>query len=263
MERASAALSARKYFETERLAVEALNTAFLAHDFERMARVLLPLQEARRQKRDLALDAGKVHVVAEELPTKIKPGCYLIVPPRVGLDGRQLRELADAAEVPVVVVVREPTTRAGLWPIVALGPVTVRTRVEPPGPDELLGSAGASAKPKAKKAAGGAKAKSTPPAPPPGAVAGPIEGLPKGVLPAPRWFAQANEALGDAGIAAVDMARTPDARVEELYLRLQAHPDHEKLHQRLMEACLEAARIGVKPAPKSRLKLTGPEFDDE
>src|SRR5690606_2962660 len=35
-------------------------------------------------------------------------------------------------EVPIIVVVREPPTRLGLWPVVMVGPVTVRTRIRPP-----------------------------------------------------------------------------------------------------------------------------------
>src|SRR5689334_10244420 len=58
MERASTALEAMRYFEAERLASTALRRAHAAADFERMARILLPLQEARRQKRQLAVDSG-------------------------------------------------------------------------------------------------------------------------------------------------------------------------------------------------------------
>ncbi|MFN3311207.1 MAG: ABC transporter permease, partial [Thermomonas sp.] len=44
----------RDYFAAERLCLEALELAHKACDYERMARICLPLQEARRQKRDLA-----------------------------------------------------------------------------------------------------------------------------------------------------------------------------------------------------------------
>jgi hypothetical protein len=263
MEKASRALVARRYFEAERLCAEALQIAFNHQDYERMARVVLPLQEARRQKRDLAIDAGKVYVVGaqwtEESP--IRPGCYLVVPPRVGMDGRQLRERADEKQVPIVVLTREPTTRTGHWPIVALGPVTVRVKVPPPTADDLSAPP---AKSTAKKAPAKRQAKPAgEPAPAAVACAGDIEGLPAGVLPAPRWFIAASESLGDAAIAAVDMARTPEARVEELFARLQAHPDHEKLHQRLMEAAIQAARQGVRAVPKPRPRGPESEFLDD
>lgn len=138
MERASQALVATKYFECERLAVDALQIAHRAEDYERMSRVLLPLQEARRQKRLLAMDTKKLTKVVQPLDETQVPtaGCYLVEPPMVGVDGRDLRERADAADVPVFVVVREPLTRTGLWPIVMVGPVTVRTKVRPPANDK-------------------------------------------------------------------------------------------------------------------------------
>jgi hypothetical protein len=134
MERASGALAKSKYFECERLAVEALGLAHAAHDYERMARILLPLQEARRNRRLAAIDVGRVTVL-DEMPPEgecVGPGCYLLQPPLVGADGRELRERALAAEIPILVVAREPKTRLGLWPIVMIGPVTVRDRVHPP-----------------------------------------------------------------------------------------------------------------------------------
>lgn len=134
MERASEALQATRIFECERLCLDALRIAHRGQDYERMARVLLPLQEARRLKRQRAADAGRI--VQHESPdqaTSIEPGCVLMHPPRcVGADGRALRERADKEETPLIVVVREPETSEGLWPIVAVGPATVRIRVEPP-----------------------------------------------------------------------------------------------------------------------------------
>lgn len=263
METASTALVARRYFDSERAAAEALALAFGHHDYERMARIVMPLLEARRQKRDAALDSGRVFVIREALPeaARMSPGCYLLVPPRVGLDGRLLRDQANAAGVPALVLVREPTTRTGHWPMVALGPVTVRARVTPPGEDDVvMPRKPRTARKPARKGAtahGGAAV-----AEPPAAARGEVEGLAPGVKLLPRWFAWVSEELGDAAIEAVDMARTPDARVEELYLRVQAHPDHEKLHQRLMEACVEAARQGAKPEPKSRLRLADAEDED-
>jgi len=134
MERASSALTHSKFFECERLATEALELAHAAHDYERMARILLPLQEARRNRRLSAIDTGKVTSMTELPPegTPVRAGCYLIQPPLVGADGREFRERALAAGVPVLVIVREPKTRLGLWPVVMIGPVTVRARIHPP-----------------------------------------------------------------------------------------------------------------------------------
>ena len=233
MERASVELVARRYFDAERNALEALELAHRAGDFERMARILLPLQECRRQKRDLAADTRDRFRITADLPkpADIQPGFYLVEPPRDGLDGRSLRETADRQGVPIIVVTREPTTRDGKWPIVSLGPVVVRTRIDPP-PAKA---------PPGRRATASRRAKSPSLKAPP--------------LPPIAWFLAAGEALGDRAIAdAEERARNPIALLEELYLRLAAVPDHEKLHQRLAEACREAAARGlVRSKPVSHL----------
>lgn len=223
MEQASQALVGRKYFDAERLASSALRKAHGSGDFERMARILMPLQEARRHKRDLALESGKRFIVDGELPhgRSLVAGCYLVQPPRVGVDGRLLREAADASEIPVVVVVREPVSRDGLWPIVTVGPVTIRTKVLPPVPIV----------PKVSKKAKTTKKLSKTPAAPAGPVA-----------PSSEWFVETTEALGDAGIAMVPTTIPNQMQVDAILDRLESHPDHEKLHQRLAELCRLAAR---------------------
>lgn len=138
MERASAALTDTRYFEAERLAEEALHAAHADNDYERMSRILMPLQEARRQKRLTAADTNKVVRLSEQIPAEehTEPACYLIEPMLVGADGRNLRDQADRLEIPTLVIVREPRTKSGQWPIVMIGPITVRTHVDPPQDDE-------------------------------------------------------------------------------------------------------------------------------
>lgn len=136
MERAGEALASGDYFGCERLASEALELAHLAKDWDRMARILMPLEEARRQKRLAAADTGEVHRIDSvdellEMDT-IKPGCWLLEPLIVGAHGREFRARADAQGVPIIVIVREPETQLGDWPLAMLGPVVVRTRVSPP-----------------------------------------------------------------------------------------------------------------------------------
>jgi hypothetical protein len=243
MEQASTALIKRRYFECEKAAASALRRAHAINDYDRMARIILPLQESRRLKRELASDTGKVFIIAEgELPQpgQIKSGCYLVVPPRVGVDGRAIREMADDAEVPVVVVVREPTTREGLCPVVSIGPVTIRAKVEMPTP----GKPKSSAKKPAKK---------------PGRNDAVVEPSGPGhIIPGIEWFLETNEALGDAAIAAVPPHLPAANRVDLLLERLEAMPDHEKLHQRLMEACRDALR----EPPRKRRPMSD-EFEGE
>jgi hypothetical protein len=245
MDAASRALVERRYFDCERLCLEALERSFIAGDYERMARILLPLEEARRQKRDLAVDTGAVYAVTGEIPAgrALRPGCYLVSPPRVGVDGRLLREAANKRKVPVVIVVREPASRDGMWPVVAIGPVTIRTKVPPPVPATVPTTNGMPKRSRRKKAE---EAKAAAPAPEP--------------LPGPEWFLQANEAIGDKALGGVEPTTAPVSRVETLLKYLQAHPDHEKLHQALGDACREAAKVPIKIA---RTRARRPDTDDD
>jgi len=239
MEQASGALVARRYFEAERLAAEALRSALAAEDYERAARICMPLLEARRLKRQLAIDAGRVTLVTEPIPegAPVKPGCYLVCPPRVGAEARAIRQAADASLVPVLVIAREPATRAGLCPVVAVGPVTVRAMIaEPPLPPA----------PKPKRNA-------KPAAEPPRQIFGPW------APPPIEWFVAACEALGDAAIAQANAPLAAD-RVVELHARLQSCPDHEKLHQRLMEACEQALH---EPRKRKPAAPAADEFEDD
>lgn len=243
MEKASKALVRRQYFVAEKLAASALRRAHHEADYDRMARIILPLQEARRQKRDLATDTGRVFVVDGEIPTgkALVAGCYLVAPPRVGVDGRTLREIADEKKVPVVVIVREPESREGLWPIVAVGPVTVRAKVKPPKARPVKSP---------KKPAKGSKAQEPPPVTP---------AAPALATPTPEWFTTACETLGDEAILQVPATLHAAARVAALMDRLEAHPNHEKLHQRLEEACKEA----IHEPPRKRRAGFLDEFSDE
>lgn len=135
MDKVGAAMARTAYFEAERLAAKALLMAREDADFDAMARIILPLQEARRLRTQQALDTGSVRLFDEPITDEmhIEPGCYLIQPPLVGADARKLRFAAMQREVPVAVVCREPKTKLGLWPIVAVGAGdTVRTRIKPP-----------------------------------------------------------------------------------------------------------------------------------
>ncbi len=219
MERASAALVVTDYFEAERHALSALRLSRALGDFERMARICLPLQEARRQKRLLAEGAANSGgcVVLRSIAAGsdwMKPGCYLLQPPAIGADARALRERFDAVRVPAAILTREPMTRLGRWPVVAVGQrwaggaSSVRTQVDPPPGVERDGSAMTHDRL--------------------------TESVPL------EWFLSAGEALGDEGIARLKPRAPAVGRVDDLLGFLDALADHEKLHQRLAEACREA-----------------------
>ena len=237
MEQASEALLETEYFSVVKLSVRALERARHADDFERMARILLPLQEARRQIRQIACDAGpRTILTSRPKPSELRPGLYLAQPPLIALEARDIRETADSKSIPSLLLCREPMTRAGKWPIAAvtkgglIDTVTIRVQV----------------------------------APPPGVVAmhdQPGVGPTRDNSMAPpdiEWFTSTAEALGDAAITRVNAAMPASWRVDELMLYLDAIPEHEKLHQRLAEACRDANREGPAPEPRRRAVAENP-----
>lgn len=226
MERASLALARTDYFGAERTCLRALAKAAAASDWERAARVCLPLQEARRQKRMLAIDAspqGAVRIVdaPEPVTQKTPAGCVLFQPPLVALEARRFRIAADERELPVFVLTREPMTRAGEWPVVAVvGQLSIRVRLKPPP---------------------GVR-------PAPGGMSGTCPTGDELTGPVPvEWFTAAAEAVGDAAIAKLSPEDPPAHRALDCLDFLDAFPDHEKLHQQLE---LECRRAAVEPAPR-------------
>lgn len=212
MERASGALVAMDYFECEALCVEALAEARRRELWALYARIVLPLQEARRQRRMLACDGGvclerhegtqaRRHEGAETLENGVREGVVLVMP-RLGAGSE--REVASALwmqalhERRAVEVMWVARAEGEAWDVTSFAGPEVRVRVEP---------------------------------------------LRAGASPerAVQWYLNAHEALGDAAIAAVDEggeSMGSVARVDALAAMVDAVPDHEKLHQRLAEAAI-------------------------
>lgn len=217
MDRASHALTETRYFDAANDAAHALNRARHEGDFERMSRICLPLQEARRQIRQAATEAigpdNPVRLIAHpgDVRGALVPGCYVIQPPMIGADARVLRETAFKRRIPVAVLAREPLTRRGLWPIVGVGEISVRVQIDPPVPLERVDD-------RITK-----------------------DGF-EGVISL-AWFEAAGEALGDAAIEKLDPGLHPHWRVDELMEALEAVPEHERLHQELASACREAIDV--------------------
>ena len=218
MTKAQAALKRAEWFEAERLAAAALQTAHSARDFGEMSRIALPLLESRRQRMQAAIDASRtVRLVQGPVPEDmdVSPGCHLLAPPLVGADARRMRLAALRRDVSAVVLCREPTNRLGLVPVVAIGEMVVRARIDPPK---------------------------------------------NPTKPERTWFVSALEQLGDAAIASLDTGMEIERQVATVMAMLDAHPDHEKLHQLLAELCARAEKeLAGKPA--RALPLT--DLDDE
>lgn len=231
MEQASEALVSMEYFRVESVCLRALDAARRLGDFERMSRIVLPLQEARRQKRQLARDTGVLQIL-DSVPRRwneLRAGFYLVQPPLLGIDARTIRETADRRQIPMLVLCREPMTRAGKWPMVGVsgvrettptptGMVTVRVQVDPPTGTTIVE---------------GSKTRD--------------QGT---IVPDLAWFEATGEALGDAAIARLDPADHPHHRVDELMEYLDAFPDHEKLHQKLEVVCREAMGADAPVEPR-------------
>ena len=114
-------------------------------DWIDMAQLLEHLQEVRRMRRKAALASRAAVRLIDTEDAAAEPavkGRYLFQPPLVGADARQFWLAAADKGVPVAVICREPTTRLGEIPVVAIAPgATVRVRIEPPD-DEAKPSAG-------------------------------------------------------------------------------------------------------------------------
>ncbi|HRJ50067.1 MAG TPA: hypothetical protein PKU91_06020, partial [Phycisphaerales bacterium] len=147
-----------------------------------------------------------------------EPGLYLAQPPLVAADARQARLNADRRRIPVVILTREPMSRAGersgLWPIVAVGvsmsgkDLSVRAYVAPP----------AGVRPSDR-------------------------GITRDEMrsePGMEWYLSACESLGDAAIAKLNPADPAAHRVDDLIEFIDAWPTHEKLHQQLIDECRAA-----------------------
>lgn len=134
-----AAESASDPFDSEAGLARALRLARTARAFDLVPTICAALTERRLARRAEAVAAGVIYDIEEsfEDEDEVRPGLYLLHPPHVvGADARRLRIMAMEQRVAVVAVCREPVTRMGLCPIVAIAPgATIRTKVKPPHPD--------------------------------------------------------------------------------------------------------------------------------
>jgi len=134
MEEASAALAAGDYFLCEQLAAKAMQDAFAKEQWEAVARIAMPLQEARRQRRLMAIHTDRIFVFDKNPPSGEAPleaGCYVIGAPCVAADARRINEAGMEQGVPVIALACEPKTQLGLLPVAVVGPTTIRAKMKP------------------------------------------------------------------------------------------------------------------------------------
>lgn len=140
--KARAALESGRIVESERISAEAMRETHQLREYGFMIDAIEVLRSARSARIDQACRNRSITRLStyEEIDPlitgkrSIEPGCYLIEPMLVAADGRELRECALAQESAVFVLVREPETELGRWPVVVVGPETVRVQIDPPKP---------------------------------------------------------------------------------------------------------------------------------
>lgn len=235
MDEASAALAKADYFGALGKCERGAAMARRAGDFERLGCICMPWQEARRQIRQLAEDAGMVAVVPrvdEYTEGAIAPGCYLLCPPAIAIEAHELRDHARRKKTPVYVLTREPITKAGLWPVAAIraggGIMSRAIRVLRQAPLGEVSTQNGSMRDDSKS------------------------------LPPIEWFLEAGEAIGDAAIAALNPHDPAAWRVDDLLEAIEAIPEHEKLFQALQAACFAAAKEPVPDKPRRRPLVDDP-----
>ncbi len=196
MERASQALADIDYLGCEALCLEALALARASGRYGYYARILLPLQEARRQRRMIAaagvmqLGTGASAVDLDIWLTQHHAGCIVLTHPHTIEDARRIDQNAREHQQCVEVLFADNPDQAELW--------TLRSYAGPAVTCDIP--------------------------------------APKADVNAAQWFIDATEKLGDAALAGLDDSLAGTARVEALEARLAVFPDHELLHQRLADA---------------------------
>jgi len=213
MERASEALAHMDYLTAEVQCLEALRTARATQRWSYYARILLPLQEVRRQRRMIAAE-GMIRLgaaalegdVADWLET-LDAGCIVLTHPHTAEDADALEHAARQRRQYVEVLFADNAPDADPWVLRPFNGGDVRCEVSAPprawrdrwlDPGENVAPTG-------------------------------------GATPA-DWFIDATEALGDAALTRVTAPLGDARRIEQLERMLHVVTDHEILHQRLGDA---------------------------
>jgi hypothetical protein len=208
METASQALGDLDYARCESLCVDALHHARDLQDWVMYQRVLMPLQESRRQRRQAALD-GPIMLGTQssealvQLVDAITQGCLVVTRPCTIGDFERAVESIHRSTRPIEMLFADNTIDAARWTVTSTAGPDIRIELDAPQ-DDWLGRALS-------------PSSMTPPTP-------------------THWFMQASEALGDAALAAINAEPGSLAYLSALEDALACVDDHEILHQRLAAA---------------------------
>lgn len=219
MEQASQALARMSYLRCEALCEQALALAVEQARWRYAARILLPLQEARRQRRMIAAD-GVIRLGTSQVDradaaswldqwlTTHEAGC-LAVDASTGLDVEAVRAEARRRELYVEVFTIE-SRDSKRWEI-SLASGTQHVSCQVPAPESSMLDQDA------------------------------YDGLAR--AQASSWFQTALESLGDAALKQIEAEPSLAQRLVELQSRLTVVGDHELLHQQLNASMTEMQRV--------------------
>jgi len=231
MEQASLALKRMDYLGCEAHCLKALALTRENQDWPNYARVLLPLQEARRQRRMIAAD-GVVRLGSNDLgqPSEwieklSNGGCILLTHPHTIDQARELCQTTRSRDLYVEVLYADNTADASPWRLRSFQGPAVECDVEAP-PENWLDCW---------INGGSISADTNSPQDKP-------EGFPGR---AADWFLDCCEALGDAAMSQVSDTLAPQQYIEALESCLLVVTDHELLHQHLWDAAGKATLTGT------------------
>lgn len=212
METASQQLADLDYAASEATCLDALSAARKAADWNLYARIVLPLQECRRQRRVHAADEA-IQVGLAKGADVPQSGCVVFTAPHEPADAHAWEADGRKAGRLVEGLYAQAAHRK-TWRIISPADPTLACPV--PAPYQLF--------PQNQPLAGEHKTKAV------------------------HFFIGANEALGNAALERVTAEAGTVERVDQLEAAIAAVGDHEILHQRLADA----ARALASPEHKAK-----------
>ncbi|QDU34404.1 hypothetical protein KS4_24730 [Poriferisphaera corsica] len=223
MEQASQSLVRTAYLEAEQLCLEALSLAKTQKDWGYYSRILLPLQETRRQRRMIAAD-GLIQLGTSETHLQMwkdeKPiGCLVVTTEEDEIEAQNMLQDARSEQRHLEILFAEVNSDATTWTIRMPSQAHIAIALPAPPPTWCDRAFPASQIPET-----GHNPQANGPA---------------------GWFLYASEKLGDAAIEHAIQADTPQESIALLEQALETIGDHELLHQTLMNTIQEAMRSQI------------------